>query len=186
MITLTQLFLPALLAGVLVFIVSSIVHMATPWHAGDFQKLPNEDAVLAALRPFNLIPGEYVAPRPAGMKDMGTSEFQEKRRRGPNLMMNVMPNVQSGMGRQLTLWFLYSVAVALFAGYITSRAVGIGADRSVVFRFVAAITFAGYAIGQWQNSIWYSRSWVVTIKSTIDGVLYGCVTAAAFAWLWPR
>src|SRR5690349_6918100 len=99
MISLTQLLLPALLAGVLVFVVSSIVHMLTPWHAGDFQKLPNEDAVLAALRPCNLTPGEYVAPRPAGMKDMGTPEFQEKRRRGPNLMMNVLPNVQSGMGR---------------------------------------------------------------------------------------
>jgi hypothetical protein len=186
MITLTQLLLPALLSGVLVFVVSSLVHMLTPWHAGDFQKLPNEDAVLTALRPFNLIPGAYVAPRPASMKDMGTPEFQEKRRRGPNVMMSVMPNVQSGMGRQLALWFLYSTLVALFAGYITSRAVGIGADRSVVFRFVAAITFAAYSIGLWQESIWYSRSWIVTIKSTIDGVLYGCATAAVFAWLWPR
>lgn len=186
MISLTQLVLPAILAGVLVFVVSSIVHMLTPWHAGDFQKLPNEDAVLAALRPFNLIPGEYVAPRPAGMKDMGTPEFQEKRRRGPNLMMNVLPNVDSSMGRSLTLWFLYAVAISLFAGYITSRAVGIGADFSVVFRFVAAIAFAAYAIGQWQESIWYSRSWSNTIKSTIDGILYGFVTAAVFAWLWPR
>lgn len=186
MITLTQLLLPALLSGILVFVVSSIVHMLTPWHAGDFQKLPNEDGVLAALRPFNLIPGAYVAPRPASMKDMGTPEFQEKRRRGPNVMMSVMPNVQSSMGRQLALWLLYSVVVALFAGYITSRAVGIGADRSVVFRFVAAIAFAAYSIGLWQESIWYSRSWMVTIKSTIDGVLYGCATAAVFAWLWPR
>ena len=139
MITLTQLLLPAVVAGISVFVVSSIVHMLTPWHAGDFQKLPNEEAVLTALRPFNLIPGEYVAPRPAGMKD-----------------------------------------------YITSRSVGIGADRSVVFKFVAAITFAAYAIGQWQESIWYSRSWTVTIKSTIDGILYGCVTAVVVAWLWPR
>jgi hypothetical protein len=160
--------------------------MLTPWHAGDFQKLPNEEAVLTALRPFNLIPGEYVAPRPAGMKDLGTPEFQEKRRRGPNVMMNVLPNVQGGMGRQLTLWFVYAVVIALFAGYITSRSVGIGADRSVVFKFVAAITFAAYAIGQWQESIWYSRSWTVTIKSTIDGILYGCVTAVVVAWLWPR
>ena len=186
MITVTQLVLPALLAAVLVFVVSSIVHMMTPWHGGDFQKLPNEDAVLAALRPFNLIPGEYVAPRPAGMKEMGTPEFQEKRMRGPNVMMNVLPNVQAGMGRQLGLWFLYSFVIALFVGYITSRAVGIGADRIVVFKFVAAITFAAYAIGHWQESIWYSRSWITTIKSTVDGVIYGCVTAAALAWLWPR
>jgi hypothetical protein len=186
MIHITQLLLPALLAAVLVFVVSSIVHMVTPWHAGDFQKLPNEDGVLAALRPFNIVPGQYVAPRPSSMKDLGTPEFREKLNRGPNVMMNVMPNVQGGMGRQLALWFLYSAAVALFAGYITSRAVGIGADRSVVFRFVAAITFAAYSIGLWQQSIWYRHSWLVTLKSTIDGVIYGCVTALAFAWLWPR
>jgi hypothetical protein len=186
MISLSQLLLPALLSAVLVFVVSSIVHMLTPWHAGDFQKVPNEDAVLAALRPFNLIPGDYVAPRPAGMKDMGTPQFQEKLRRGPNVILNVGPNVQSGIGRQLAVWFVYSIVIALFSGYITSRAVGIGADRSVVFRFVAAITFAAFSFGLWQESIWYRRSWIVTLKTTIDGVLYGCVTAAAFAWLWPR
>jgi hypothetical protein len=186
MITVTQLLLPALLAAVLVFVVSSIVHMVTPWHAGDFRKLPNEDAVLAALRPFNLIPGEYVAPRPAGMKEVGTPEFREKRLRGPNVMMNVLPNIQGGMGRQLGLWFVYSFVIALFAAYITSRAVGIDADRRVVFKFVAAITFAAYAFGHWQESIWYSRSWITTIKATVDGVLYGCVTAAALAWFWPR
>src|SRR5215475_2746212 len=184
MITVTQLVLPALLSAVLVFVVSSIVHMLTPWHAGDFQKVPNEDAVLAALRPFNLIPGDYVAPRPTSMKDMGTPEFQEKLRRGPNVIMNVGPNVQSGIGRQLAVWFAYSAAIALFSGYITSRAVGIGADRSVVFRFVGAITFAAFSFGLWQESIWYRRSWLVILKTTIDGVLYGCVTAAAFAWLW--
>ena len=52
--------------------------------------------------------------------------------------------------------------------------------------FVAAITFAAFSFGLWQESIWYRRSWLVTLKTTIDGVLYGCVTAAAFAWLWPR
>lgn len=186
MISVSALLLPTLVAAVLVFLVSSLVHMLTPWHAGDFSRLPNEDAVLTALRPFNIVPGTYVAPRPSSMKEMATPEFKAKLHQGPNVMMHVLPNAQTGMGRQLTLWFLYSAVVALFAGYITSRAVGVGADASVVFRFVAAIAFAGYSIGLWQNSIWYGRSWVVTIKSTIDGVLYGCLTAAAFAWLWPR
>ena len=186
MISVTQLLLPALLAAVLVFFVSSIVHMATPWHAGDFTRLPNEDGVLAALRPFNIGPGTYVAPRPSSMKEMGTDEFKAKIRRGPNVMMNVMPNGAGGMGQQLGLWFVYAGAVALFAGYITSRAVGIGTAPSVVFKFVAAIAAAAYSVGLWQMSIWYRRSWVVTIKNTIDGLLYGCLTAAVFAWLWPR
>jgi hypothetical protein len=185
MVSLTALLIPALLSAVLVFLVSSIVHMATPWHAGDFSKLPNEDAVLAALRPFSLTPGQYVAPRPSGMKDMQTPEFQAKLKAGPRVMMNVMP-AGSGMGAQLVLWFVYSFAVALFAGYITSKALRAGAPYIVVFKFVAAITFAANTIGLWQMSIWYRRPWGVTLKSTIDGLIYAGLTAGAFGWLWPR
>jgi len=186
MISLTALLLPALVSAVLVFLVSSIVHMVTPWHANDFSKLPNEEGVLAALRPFNLAPGSYVAPRPASMKEMGTPEFQAKVRLGPSVMMNVMPSGGTGMGRQLVLWFIYSAVIALFAGYVTTKALRIGANYIVVFKFVAAIAFGAYAMGLWQMSIWHRRPWMVTLKSTIDGVLYACLTAGAFGWLWPR
>ena len=186
MISVTALLLPALLSAVIVFVVSAIIHMATPWHAGDFQKLPNEDGVLSALRPFSLTPGAYVAPRPSSMKDMSTPEFQAKVKQGPSIMLNVMPAGSGGMGAQLALWFLYSAFIALFAGYITSKALQPGADYKVVFKFVAAIAFGAYAVGLWQMSIWYRRPWFVTIKSTIDGVLYACLTAGTFGWLWPR
>lgn len=185
MLSLTALLLPTLLSAGLVFIVSSIIHMVTPWHAGDFSRLPNEEGVLSALRPFNLVPGQYVAPRPANMKDMGSPEFRAKVKLGPSIMMTVMP-AGSGMGQQLVLWFLYSAVVALFAGYVTSKALRIGADYIVVFKFVAAVAFGAYAMGLWQMSIWYRRSWFVTLKSTLDGVLYACLTAGAFGWLWPR
>jgi hypothetical protein len=185
MISVAALLLPALLSAVLVFLVSSIVHMLTPWHAGDFQKLPNEDGVLSALRPFNLPPGSYVAPRPSSMKEMGSPEFQAKVKQGPSVMMSVLPG-QTGMGQQLTLWFIYSAIVALFAGLITSKCVQSGAPYTVVFKFVGAIAFGAYSIGLWQMSIWYRRPWVVTLKSTIDGLIYACLTAGAFGWLWPR
>lgn len=185
MISLTALLLPALVAAVLVFIASSIIHMLTPWHAGDFQKLPNEDAVLSALRPFNLVPGNYVAPRPSSMKDMGSPEFQAKAKLGPNVTLKVMPGGATGIGRQLALWFVFSFVVALFAGYVTSKALQPGADYIVVFKFVASITFAAYTMALWQQSIWYG-GWTVTIKSTIDGLLYACLAAGTFGWLWPR
>src|SRR5439155_25337045 len=35
--------LPILLSAVLVFVVSSVIHMASPWHKGDYPKLSNED-----------------------------------------------------------------------------------------------------------------------------------------------
>ena len=119
------------------------------------------------------------------MKDMGTPAFQEKVKQGPHVMMTVMSG-GSGMGPQLTLWFLYAFVVALFAGYVTSKANQPGADFSVIFKFVAAIAFGAYTMGLWQMSIWYQRPWSVTLKSTIDGLIYACLTGAAFGWLWPR
>src|ERR1051326_4759903 len=135
MINVTALLLPTLISAVLVFVVSSLIHMLTPWHAGDFSTLPNEDAVLAALRPFSLPPGAYVAPRPSSMKEMGTPEFQAKVKLGPSVMLNVMPG-NSGMGAQLGLWFIYNLFVALFAGFVTSKVLQAGADYRVVFKFV--------------------------------------------------
>jgi hypothetical protein len=35
MVGLSALWLPILLSPVIVFVVSSIIHMATPWHKGD-------------------------------------------------------------------------------------------------------------------------------------------------------
>ena len=184
--TTTVLLLASLLSAVLVFLVSSIIHMATRWHANDFQKIPDEAGVMSALRPFKLAPGSYVMPRPSSMKDLGSPEFREKHRLGPSAMLHVLPGGETGMGRQLMLWFLYSALVALMAGFITSRGVGSGAPFLGVAKFVGAIAFLGYAVGLWQEWIWYSRSWVVTLKSTIDGALYGALTGLAYAWLWPR
>jgi hypothetical protein len=185
-LTTTILLLASLLSAVLVFLVSSIIHMATPWHAGDFLKVPDEDGVMAALRPFKLAPGAYVMPRPASMKDLGTEAFKAKVRLGPTAMIHVSPGGQSGMGKQLALWFVYSAVVAMMAGYVTSRGLGFGAPFMSVLRFVGAVAFIGYAVGLWQEAIWYNRSWVVTLKSTIDGAIYGALTGLAYAWLWPR
>jgi hypothetical protein len=66
-----SLWLPILLSAVAVFIVSSIVHMALQfWHRNDYRKLPEEDAVLAALRPLNIPPGDYMAPQCDAIAEM--------------------------------------------------------------------------------------------------------------------
>ena len=64
MVPLTDLWLPILLSAVFVFIVSSIVHMVLPHHRTDYAKVPREDDVMAALRPFNIAAGDYLMPRP--------------------------------------------------------------------------------------------------------------------------
>ena len=184
MVSLTALWLPILLSGVLVFVASSIVHMVLGWHSGDFKKFASEDAVLDALRPFDLAPGDYVAPLPKNMKEMGTPEFKAKLARGPRVMLTVLGR-DNGMGRNLALWFVYSLVVSVFAAYVAGLTLGPGAPYMTVFRVASTTAFAGYALAIWQNWIWYSRSLGYTLRTTVDGLVYALLTGGAFGWLWP-
>ena len=180
------LWLPILLSAVIVFIVSSLIHMVLPWHKSDYPKLANEDKVMDALRPLAIPPGDYMVPRPSNRNDMRSSEFAEKLKKGPVLMMSVWPNGPMQMGSTFFLWFVYAAVVGLFAAYVAGRALPIGADYLAVFRFAGVAAFLGYSLALWQMSIWYHRPWSTTIKATVDGLIYALLTAGVFGWLWPR
>ena len=54
---LLALWLPILLSAVVVFFISSLVHMVFKWHAPDYRGFSNEDAVRAAIRAGHPAPG---------------------------------------------------------------------------------------------------------------------------------
>ena len=186
MVPITSLWLPILLSAVFVFVVSSIIHMVLGYHRNDFGKLTDEDEVMDALGKFNISPGDYILPCAGSPDAMRKPEFLEKMKKGPVAIMTVIPPGEPSMTGSLILWFLYSVVVGIFAAYVAGRALSPAADYLDVFRFVGSMAFAGYALGLWQNSIWFKRSWSSTLKSTFDGLIYALVTAGTFGWLWPR
>jgi hypothetical protein len=55
-----------------------------------------------------------------------------------------------------------------------------------IFRVVGVSAFLAYGMGNIVNSIWKGQTWSMTIKEVIDGLIYAVLTAATFAWLWPR
>jgi hypothetical protein len=116
---------------------------------------------------------------------MKSPEFTEKLKRGPVMLLTVLPNGPISMGKSLTQWFLYVVVVSILAAYVTGHALPPGTDYLTVFRFACTTAFIGYAVALWQMSIWYQRSWSTTLKATLDGVIYGLLTGGAFGWLWP-
>ena len=185
MVSVISLWMPILLSAVMVFVVSSIIHMLLGYHKTDFGKLTDEDGVMDALRGFNIPKGEYIVPCAGSMKECGNPEFVEKTKKGPVLFMTVLDNGPMTMGKSLMHWFLYSVIVSIFAAYISGRALGAGAHYMSVFRFAGCTAFVGYSLALMQNSIWYKRSWVVTLKSMFDGLVYALATAGIFGWLWP-
>jgi len=187
MTPLYALWLPILVSAVLVYIASTIIHMALPgWHKKDCPKVPNEDKVMEALRPLAIPPGDYVMPRPADMKDMKSSEYIEKRTKGPVMIFTVLPGGPVSMRKPLVLWFIYSLVVGFFAAYIAAHALPPGAPYPTVFRIVGATAFVGYALALWQMSIWWGRKWSTTIRTTIDGLIYALLTGGTFGWLWPH
>jgi hypothetical protein len=186
MVHIMSLWLPILVAAVLVFLVSWIIHMFLGYHRADFKTLPDEDGVLEALRKFNIAPGDYLIPCAGSAKAFREPAFQEKLKKGPILMMTMMKPGPPSMGGQLALWFLYCVLVGTFAAYVAGRALPPGAPYLSVFRFAGTTAFLGYSMALLQNSIWYKRSWGATYRTMLDGLLYGLLSGGAFGWLWPH
>ena len=185
MVPVLTLWLPILLAAVLVFVVSSIIHMFLGYHRNDYIQVPDEDGVMSALRPFGIPPGDYILPRAGSNEEMKSEEFQARVTQGPVIFMTVLPNGMPGMGKSMVQWFLYCLLIGVFSAYVTGRAFGPGTDYLVVVRFSGTVAFAGYALALLQNSIWFKRNWAATMKSMFDGLVYGVLTAGVFGWLWP-
>lgn len=186
MVSLMSLAVPIVLSAVLVFVASSIIHMVLTYHRTDFRGLPQEDDLLEAFRRANVAPGDYVAPYCASPKDMQEPAYVEKMKRGPGLVVTVWQTSGFNMGATLAQWFVYTLVVSFFTGYVLSRVFEPGADYLAVFRIAGTVAFMAYALGAPQANIWYQKQWGSTIKSMIDGLIYGLVTAGAFGWLWPR
>ena len=186
MVQIASLWLPILLSAVIVFVVSSIIHMVLGYHRTDFRKVPDEDGVMDALRKFDIPPGEYAVPCPGGPEGMRSPEFIEKMKKGPVALITMVESGGPSMGKNLILWFLYCVVVGVFAAYVAGSALPPGAPYLRVFQLAGATAFAGYALALWQLSIWYRRDWSTTIKSTFDGLIYALLTAGTFGWLWPH
>jgi hypothetical protein len=185
-VTLGALWQPIVLSAVLVFITSSLVHMVLKYHASDYKLLPNEDAVRTAIRAGNPEPRQYIIPYCKEMKDLESPEMKQKFQEGPVAVLNIKPSGQVSMGKSLVQWFIFSLVVSFFIAYLASRTVPPGTPYLEVFRVAGTIGFLAYAAAQIPAAIWMGKPWSVAWKEVFDGLLYGCMTAGAFGWLWPR
>lgn len=182
---LTELWLPILLASVLVFVASSVFHMALPHHRTDVKKMPNEEQVTDALRAAGVGAGAYMFPMPDNPKDCHTPEMQEKMKQGPSGWITLFPPGGFKFGQSLVQWFILTIVVSLFAAYIAWESLGASNDYLRVFQITGAAAFLVYGVGNIHDSIWKGQPWIVTAKFTADGLVYALLTAGIFGWLWP-
>ncbi len=185
MVTILSLWLPILTSAVAVFFVSWIIHMLLPYHRNDFDKLPNQEAVMDCLRGFNLPEGDYHFPHCSGPKEVRSPEFADKMKKGPVGLLTVIKSGPPSMGKELLQWVLYCLVVSVLAAYVSGQALAPGAHYLKVFQFAGCMAFSGYSMALLQGAIWYKRKWSAVLKNMFDGLVYGLVTAGIFGWLWP-
>jgi len=182
-VALLSLWMPILLSAVAVFIASSLVWMVLQYHNSDWKKLPNEDAVSAALK--GVAPGGYSLPYCGSNKERATPEWQAKMVAGPVAMLTVCQHGSTGMGKQLGQWFVYCVVISTLVAYVAGTTLVTGTECMKVFQVTATVAVLAYAGSAACHSIWFGQAWSRTTKDILDGIIYGHVTAGIFCWLWP-
>lgn len=177
------LWMPMVVSAVIVFFASAIIWMASPLHKKDFQGAGGqEDALLGIAR--SLAPGIYMAPWCHNKEDKQAA--MAKAKEGNMAILTVMGSCN--FGRTLGVWFVHLLLVGLFVAYITSLALTAkpGVTYLEVFQVsgtAAFLAYGGYALPM---ALWHGMPmWQVPGK-LLDAIIYACLTAGTFGWLWPH
>jgi hypothetical protein len=185
MVSIASLWLPILLSAVATFIASAVAWTMLPHHRSDFDRLPDEDALMAALRAQEPGRGVYVFPH-ATHAESRDPAYQEKLKAGPFGTLRIISTGGStGMGKQLGSSFVFYIVVSLFAAYLASRTLAPGADYRSVFRVTGTLVFVAHAMAHYTDVIWFGQKWSNAFKCSADALVYAMLTGGVFGWLWP-
>ncbi len=180
---LIDLWLPILVSAIAVFFASSIAWTISPHHKKDFAPAPDEDGLMSAIRALGLKPGRYGFPFCHSKAQHKDPAFIKKWEDGPSGMLNVWPHFS--MGRNMALTFLVFLAVSVLIGYLAHQVLRSGDDFSRVFQVVGTAGILAYCFSFLPNTIWFNGGGRAALMCFIDGVVFGLVTGAVFAYFWP-
>lgn len=185
MISIIDLWMPILLAGVLCWIASALIHMLIKYHNADYKELENDEDVSAVLGAKSPKPALYSMPYCDDMKKMGEEPMLSRFAKGPVAMITVLPNGMPPMGKLLSQQLAFFVLGSLLIAYVTSLSFGTGVDSGVLFHLVFVVAFLAYGWAEIPFSIWMGQPWSNCVRYLLDALIYAAVTACVFVWLWP-
>lgn len=180
-----SLWLPVIVSAIVVFVGSSIIHMALKYHKADMKLLPNEDAVRDALAKGGPEPGLYFTPYCADHKQMKEPAIMAKFEKGPVAMITVYPKGAPMMPKHLLQWFAFTLLVSFVSAYVARHTLHPGDDGMLVSRVTGTVSFAGYSLSHMSDSIWKGQPWGNTARALLDGAIYALLTGVTFCLLWP-
>jgi hypothetical protein len=184
MVTVIDLWLPILIAAIVVFFASSIMWMLLPHHHKDIQFLEDkESGYVEAIKSLDIKPGLYMYPG-CDHKDSKSKEVMDRWNAGPWGVLTVFPG-KPNFGMNLVKTFLAFLVITIFVAYITGVGVGPGADYLHVFRVAGAAAVLGHCMGGLCGAFFMGKPTRFIITDFIDGVVYALLTAGIIASMWP-
>lgn len=182
---LLPLWLPILLSAAAVWVVSTIVGMALPHHKQDWINLPDEDGFMDYLRRSGIKPGNYLFPDFRTSEALKSEKVEKALQDGPVGHLSVwQPPVT--MGDKMIATFFVHLVVSLLIAYLTRVALPGPAPFAKVFQIAATAGILAYCFSFIPNAIWWGSYKRTIVASVIDGIVYGCITGAIFAWFWQH
>lgn len=179
--TLLALWLPIVASGIALFFASWAAWMLLPHHKAEWKGLPKEDAVMNSLKSIGLPAGQYCFPYPATPADCKSDAFKAKMQAGPNGNLVVFAG-PCNMGKNMLATVIFFLVVSFVIAYLAAQVLAPGTEFMKVFQFVGTAGIVTYGSANILNGIWFGRK---MIGDLVDGIAYGLITGAIFAWLWP-
>ncbi len=191
---LTELWLPIIVSAVAVWIAAAVAWTALPHHKKDFKKLPDESGFIAQLRAMSIPPGSYMIPMCSHSKGGMSEEAKRCMAEGPLGFISLW-KPPATMGKNMVLSFCVYLGVSITIGYLAwvtlgtpdGLSIGAAAGHSFgrVFQITGTAGILAYVFAHIPGGIWFGTPARSILMNIIDGVAYGCITGAIFAWLWP-
>jgi hypothetical protein len=182
---LIPLWLPILLSATAVWVISSIVGMALPHHKQDFINLSDEDGFMDYIRRSGIKPGNYVFPDFRDREAMKSEKVEKALKEGPVGHLSVWPPPVT-MGDKLAATFIVYLVVSTLIAYLTRVALPGAAPFAKVFQVAATAGILAYCFSFIPTAVWFGSYKRTIVASVLDGVFYGLITGAIFAWRWPH
>ncbi len=183
---LSELWIPILVSGGMCFVWATLAWVILPYHQTEWKRLPTEHDVLEALRKNIPPPGLYSFPFARGT-DRTRADIRAALEKGPVGYVAITTAGRVDMSRMVVQSIIYYLLVSTLVAYVAWNAgLKLGAPYLSVFRMVGIVTTMAYVLGSVPESIWFGRPWKSWAIQLGDGVGFGVVTAATFAWLWPQ
>jgi len=185
---LTHLWIPILASTAAVWFASALAWMLVGHHKDDWKALPNEQEFIETMKRWNLPPGEYGYPDFRRCKGMSKEEKKakyEEMQKSPMGLLRVWGKINMVANMLWTL--VVFLVVSVFIAYLGWAALPHARDSfQHVFQVLGTAGILAYCFASFPGDIWFQKPKRAMVTNFIDGVVFGLITGAMFAWLWPK